>query len=156
MWARVAADERIPDVRVLDIAGDVMRAARNHGFEQFFGVITYGAHSFDGADRTLVSGGDPTQLLIQHIDMTSEPHIRAAFAESGPRTPCEDEALPAPPSCVWASEEVFPHADIEDHLCGISVSVKVLPARFDLAKLPGPDGAQWPFSQALFRAIVPK
>lgn len=154
VWARVASHENIADVRLLDLAGDVMRAAHSNGFDKFFGVITYGKHPFDLFDRTLVTGGDPTEILVQHIDMTSEPHMRAAFAEKWSASLAKLSRLPVPPSCVWVSEEVFPNGEIEDNLFGVELSVAVVPERFDLKQLPGPGGAKWPFKQSRFRAIV--
>ncbi len=153
VWACVSANEQIPDVRMLELAACTMSAATKHGFPKFFGVITRGDHPYDLADRTLTTTGDPTEILIQHIDMTSEPHIRAAFAEKWSAHLAKTNSLPAPSACVWVSEEVFP-GELEDCLCGLEAPVAVLPPSFDLKKMPGHGGAVWPFSQSRFRAVA--
>src|SRR5690606_25979701 len=55
VWARITSQHPESDIyEVLDFAGETMRLAKQFGFENYFGAITYGTHSFDQVDRTLV------------------------------------------------------------------------------------------------------
>jgi hypothetical protein len=156
VWARVNASEHTGAVGMLELAARVMEAAHEFCFPNYFGVITRGDHVFDVLDRTTVTGSDPTDFLVQHIDMTSEPHIRAALAEKWSASLARDKLSPVPVPSVWISEEVFPERDIEDAVCGLSLPFVVRRERFDLSRLPGPAGKQWPFPHARFRAITAK
>jgi hypothetical protein len=154
VWARVNADEESADVLTIELATRTMKAACEFGFDNYFGVITRGEHVFDLIDRTLFAGADPTDIQIQHIDMTSEPHMRAAFAEKWSAHLARNNALPVPAPCVWISEETFPESGIDAALCGIDLPCTIGMKTFDLATLPGPSGKRWPFKQSRFRAIT--
>src|SRR5690242_20806743 len=75
----------------------------------FFGCITRGVHDFDPADRMLVAGETFEDLREQHLDLTSEPHIRAAVAEKWSR--CTE----LPTNCVWVSAEVVDLSALPAH-----------------------------------------
>jgi hypothetical protein len=156
VWARInVSDENaIADVHVLEFAAYTMSAAREFGFQKYFGVVTRGEHIFVNEDRTLVGGFDPTDLRIQHIDMTSKPHIRAAFAEKWSAHLAGEGKLPTPPSCVWISEEVMPDGELEDQLYGLKEPFELMPQRIDLGAVEGPNGRSWPFPERRFRAIT--
>lgn len=107
VWARITSRHPESDMHtVLDFAGKTMRLAQKHGFEKYFGVLTYGDHTFDLRDRTLSSGGDPTDITSQHIDTLSGPHIRAAFAEKWSSDLANLKKHPCLNS-VWVSQEVL-------------------------------------------------
>jgi hypothetical protein len=107
VWARITSQHPESEMySVLDFAGKTMRLAKQHGFQKYFGAITYGTHSYDIFGRTLVGGGDPTDILQQHIDTLSPAHIRAAFAEKWSGTLAKEKRHPLLNS-VWVSEEVL-------------------------------------------------
>lgn len=153
VWARVNADENIADVRTLELAAHAMKAAEEFGFPKYFGAITRGDHTFDLADRTTVTGGDPTDFLVQHIDMTSEPHMRAALAEKWSAHLEREKRRPIPVQSVWVGAEVFPDGEIEENFFGMTLPYVIRPERFDLKTVPGPRGKKWPFEHSKFRAI---
>jgi hypothetical protein len=156
VWTRInmGTENIVSDMRVLELAAGTMRAARDHGFPRFFGVITRGEHEFELQDRILVSGGDPTDLLVQHIDMTSEPHIRAALAEKWSAHLAKQDRSPVPVPAVWVGEEVMPDGEFEDQICGLHLPIFLRSERVDLAAGDGPGGRAWPFTQSRFRAIT--
>jgi hypothetical protein len=156
VWVRLNTEENIADIRVLEIAARVMLAASNNGFEKFFGAVTRSKHEFDLFDRTVVTGGDPTDLRIQHIDMTSDAHMRAALAEKWSAFLAKSNKSPTPPNCVWVSEDLYgDQGTVDDNLYEADLPLR-WGKTFDLAKLPGPGGRAWPFAQSKFRPIWPR
>jgi hypothetical protein len=149
VWCRVNASQPGLPSLLLNFAGSVMCAARREGFPEFFGCITRGPHEYCPDDRILVGGESFEDLKEQHIDITSEPHIRAAYAEKW-RT-----VAPAPPNSVWVSAEVLGASTLEAEAVFPDTTFKPLNGDFDLSTLPRPDGKPWPFSQSRFRAIGP-
>lgn len=152
VWLRHSTS--LPEVHfwdVLDLAGKTMRAAQRHGFENYFGAVTYGVHQFDPLDRTLVSQWDPTDITKQHIDSLSDPHIRAAFAEKWSAMLFKAKKHPAPNS-VWVSDEVVSSA-LEDACFGQSNSFDIPGIRFDLRDPLLSVGKNWPFSESTFQVI---
>lgn len=128
-----------------------MSAAIMNGFPHYFGAITKGLHDFDEDDRSLVGKESFEDLTEQHIDITSEPHIRAAMAEKWAKSFCN------PAECVWVSAEVGSSDDIDPY------SYPALPdSRFtlrsetvDLRDVPHCN-RKWPFEQSKFQAIGPR
>jgi len=155
VWVRLSDGETVADHKILEIAGFTMKAAREHGFERFFGAITYGEHEFDLQDRVLVSGGDLTSLQKQHLDLISEPQIRAASIEKWSKALHHAHLDPVPVPSVWVSEEVMDPETIADHTYEVNEHFVVRPERFDLSKLPV-GGRAWPFTESRFSAIVGK
>jgi len=147
VWARVNATEPGSPSLLLDFAGHVMQAAHSAGFTKYFGAITRGIHQYDANDRMLVGGESFEDLREQHIDATSEPHIRAALAEKWA------VATDLPKHCVWVSSEVadqsalFAQASFPD-----SAFVPIGDA-FNLGAMPLPTGKRWPFALSTFGAI---
>jgi hypothetical protein len=154
VWARVNANEQSADVWTLELAARAMRAAEDFGFPRYFGAITRGEHSVDLADRTTIAGSDPTDFLVQHIDMTSEPHMRAALAEKWSAHLDRNKSCPVAVPSVWVSEEVFPDGTIDDSLFGLPLPFKIRRESFDLKNVAGPGGRSWPFECSRFRAIA--
>jgi len=146
IWARINAQEMNADDKVMELAAVAMRAARQHGFKDYFGVCTRGMHSFSLADKTLIGGGDPTDITYQHIDSASEPQLRAGTAEKWSKKLAHASRLPVSDPCVWIGEEVADYETIESYSVAGS-SYRVVGPTFDLqSALPG--GTQWPFPGA--------
>jgi len=155
VWARLNGNEPIADVRILEIAAKVMLAASNHGFSRFFGAVTRSDHEFDLFDRTLMTGGDATDLTIQHIDMTSDAHMRAVLAEKWSAHLAKTKNAPTTPDCVWVSEDLYDGGGtLDDNLHGVKVPLR-WGRTFDLARLNGPGGRKWPFPKSKFRPCWP-
>jgi hypothetical protein len=150
LWARLNASEPGMPSLLLDYAGHVMHAAEVEGFGRFFGAITRGTHRYDPSDRMLVGGESFEDLREQHIDATSEPHIRAASAEKWAA------ALELPKQCVWVSDEAAEPATLSAHAGFPDSKFAPFGGPFDLAATPLPSGRKWPFSRSRFGAIRPK
>lgn len=150
VWARLNANEPGMPSLLLDFAGNVMHAAEAEGFPKFFGAITRGMHTYDLNDRILVGGNSFEDLREQHIDATSEPHIRAASAEKWAA------ALELPRHCVWVSAEAAHPASLSAEAGFPDSTFEPFGGPFDLAATPLPNGRKWPFSQSTFGAIRPK
>jgi hypothetical protein len=147
VWSRVNADDPGQPSLLLKYAGDVMRAALNEGFCNFFGAITRGVHDFDPNDRLLVGRENFEDLSEQHIDVTSEPHIRAAYVERWARNPS------FPQSCVWVSSDVLDLRTLPAHAQFNGCDFEPFGDEFDISGVPLSDGRQWPFVPSKFRAI---
>jgi hypothetical protein len=154
VWARVNTSESVAsDVHIMDLATRTMKAAEEYGFDKYFGVITKGLHTFSNEDRILVPNTDPTDILIQHIDMTSEPHIRAVMAEKWSSYLAKKEIYPIPVPSVWVSEEIF-EGPIERELFGVDLQCVIRPESFNLNTYESEIGKKWPFDKSRFRAIA--
>jgi hypothetical protein len=151
VWARLNTSEPGMPSLLLDYAGHVMRVAQVEGFEKYFGAITRGSHFYDPADRMLVGGKSFEELREQHIDATSEPHIRAASAEKWATSP-----LNLPKSCVWVSSEVAEPSELSAQAGFPDSTFVPFGAEFDLAKHPLSDKRHWRFELSRFAAIRPK
>lgn len=157
IWARITSRHPESDMfLVLDFAGKTMRLAKSYGFEKYFGVITYGEHTFDLRDRTLSSGSDQTDITTQHIDSLSGPHIRAAFLEKWSAGLAKKKMHPCPNS-VWVSEEaLFGEHSLHEMLTYSNVSREF--STFDLSiDLKDPALAidkPWTFAESKFQFIT--
>lgn len=151
IWARVNATEHGVLSLLLNFAGHVMHAANAEGFGSYFGSITRGIHDFDLDDRTLVGGNSFEDLRVQHIDMTSEPHIRAAYAEKWSRD-CSELRK----NCVWVSSDAVESRTLPDQCAYPDSSARPFGEEFDLANLVLKNGRKWPFPSSRFRAIRAK
>lgn len=149
VWARVNAIEPGLPSLLFDFAGEVMLAAQREGFDTFFGVITRGKHQFDPRDRMLVAGDSWEDLKEQHIDITSEPHMRAALAEKWSATGA------FPKDCIWVSADAVDPETLEAECSYPNSTCEPFGAAFDLAKHPL-KGVPWPFTQSRFRSIAVK
>jgi hypothetical protein len=86
VWSRISSAEVAPESKVLALAAAAMNAAQNHGFARYFGVATKGPYTHWLEDKTLVgSVSEPTHILRQHIDSTSEPHFARLWQRNGRR-----------------------------------------------------------------------
>ena len=147
VWARINVIEPGLPSLLLDFAGRVMHASRSHGFDRFFGSITRGAHDFDPNDRTLVGGGSFEDLKEQHLDVTSEPHIRAALAEKW-------SALERfPKDCVWVCCDAVDLASLPTQSTYPDSAFEPFGDEFDLAPVRLQNDRAWPFNASRFRAI---
>jgi hypothetical protein len=155
VWSRINASEPGTPSLALNYAGSVMTAALEFGFSDFFGSITRGMHDFDPTDRLLIAGATHADLKEQHIDMTSEPHIRAALAEKWARRWKERPDAPAPNS-VWVSREVVGAEPID--LLSAYPDATFAPAGnwFDIRDAADDETRRWPYSHSHFHAITPK
>jgi len=147
VWARFNAIEPGTPSLVLDLAGHAMKAALAHGFPHFFGCITRGMHEFDPNDRMLVGGENFEDLREQHIDVTSEPHIRAAHAERWSRL----SAFPR--DCVWVSSEVLDLKLLPAECSFPDSTVAPFGETFDISHAALRNGERWKFSPSQFRAV---
>jgi len=150
VWARFNVTELGTPSLLLDFAGHTMSAAQSHGFPHFFGAITRGIHDFDPNDRMLVGGESFEDLKEQHLDVTSEPHIRAAFAEKWARV------NDLPKDCVWVGADVADLEGLEAQAGFPDSAFGPFGETFDLANLSLQNGSGWPFDASRFRAIRPK
>ncbi|HVV15993.1 MAG TPA: hypothetical protein VHH90_02220 [Polyangia bacterium] len=142
VWARISSAELAPESKILDLAAAAMKSAREHGFASYFGVATKGPYTHWDEDKTLVgSVSEPTHILRQHIDSTSEPHIRAALAEKWSAKLKRKDRLPVPQPCVWIDEEIDDadvlRVEVPDH------GLVVLAETFDLQACDV--GTKWPY-----------
>ena len=156
VWARITSTHPEQDIyTVLDFAGRTMRAARRQGFNSYFGAITYGLHDFDIIDRTLVAGGQPTDILKQHIDTLGEAHIRAAFAEKWSLALYKQNKHPLLNS-VWVSEEALFMEDLYGVVTGSNVhhEYTVHNLKVDLTDPTLNTGKNWPFTESRFQFIT--
>lgn len=149
VWCRVNASQPGLPSLLLNFAGSVMCAARTEGFPEFFGCVTRGYHEYCPDDRMLVGGASFEDLKEQHIDATSEPHIRAAYAEKWRKL------VTAPPNSVWVSTEVLGASTLAAEASYPDASFTLLDGVFDLAQTSHPNVQPWPFSQSKFQAIGP-
>lgn len=149
VWSRVNASEPGLPSLLLDFAGRVMRAAEAEGFDKYFGCITRGSHDYAPDDRMLVGGESFEDLREQHLDVTSEPHIRAALCEKWRRH------SKLPDNLVWVSSEAVVPSTLEAQAGFPNSEFEPYGGEFNLAARPLTDGRLWPFSQSIFRAIRP-
>jgi hypothetical protein len=148
VWCRVnAAQPGLPSL-LLNFAGSVMCAARREGFAEFFGCITRGQHEYCPEDRILIGSASFEDLTEQHIDITSEPHIRAAYSEKW------RSLVQAPQNSVWISSEVLAGSTLEAEASYPDATFSVLNGQFDLSSISR-NGKPWPFAQSEFYAIGP-
>jgi hypothetical protein len=134
---------------LLDFSGLVMTEAEANGFPKYFGAITRGIHEFDPLDRMLVGKEDFEDLTMQHIDITSEPHIRAALVEKWAKN-TEFGA-----NSVWVSNEVCRKDDVVAFANMFPDSgYRSFPESMDVLNIHGP--TRWPFPQSVFHPIGPK
>jgi len=146
VWCRVnAAQPGLPSL-LLNYAGTVMRLAEKEGFSTFFGCITRGEHEYDPEDRILIGGTSFEDLKEQHLDITSEPHIRAAYAEKWRAT------APAPTNSVWVSAEVLDGSTLAAEAIYPDATFAPAGATFDLSDV---GEREWPFANSKFHAIRP-
>lgn len=149
VWSRVNASEPGLPSLLLDFAGRVMHAAETEGFDKFFGSITRGVHDYAPDDRMLVGGETFEDLREQHLDLTSEPHIRAALAEKWRGN------AQLPVNCLWVSSEAVIPSTLSAQAGFPNSAFEPFGNDFDLAAIPLTNGRRWPFSQSRFRAIRP-
>lgn len=148
VWSRVNATEPGLPSLLLNFAGRVMRAAEAEAFDKYFGCITRGIHDYAPDDRMLVGGDSLEDLREQHLDVTSEPHIRAALCEKWRRHP------DLPDNCVWVSSEAVVPSTLEEQAGFPNNAFEPYGGAFDLAATPLRNGRPWPFPrQSTFRAI---
>lgn len=154
VWCRVNVDEPGCPSLVVDFAGETMRLARKAGFPKYFGVITRGEHAFSLSDRKLVGKESLGDLTEQHIDMMSEPQIRAAFAEKWSKDLAKEGRSPTGSSAVWVSLEVIDESGLR--ACAELPDAKYSPvgAAFDLSTLTPKQRSGWPFPFGTFHGIV--
>ena len=153
VWSRVNATEAtengLPSL-LLNFAGRVMCAAEAEGFDKYFGCITRGVHDYCPDDRMLVGGESLEDLREQHLDVMSEPHIRAALCDKLRRH------SDLPDNCVWVSSEAVDSSKLEEQAVFVNNAFEPYGGEFDLAGRPLRDGRLWPFSNnSIFRAIRP-
>lgn len=150
VWARINVAQPGTPSLVLDFAGNVMRAATDHGFPQFFGCITRGWHDYDPGDRMVVAKESFEDMTELHLDITSEPHVRAAMAEKW--------AKPSPPpeGVVWVSSEVVGSESLAALATFPDSAFQPLGDWFDIQAANDGHGRAWPFTQSRFHAIRPK
>lgn len=157
VWARITTRHPESDMyTVLDFAGETMRLAKRHGFDNYFGAITYGEHSYDIHDRTLVAGANPTNIIKQHIDTLGPAHIRAGFSEKWSAMLHKQNKHPALNS-VWVSEEaLFGIDNLYDVATYSNVHRKynVLDLRVDLNDSKYSLQKKWPFPESKFQFIT--
>ena len=149
VWCRVNASQPGLPSLLFNFAGSVMSAARTEGFPQFFGCITRGKHEYCPNDRMLVGGASFEDLKEQHIDITSEPHIRAAYSEKWRKF------VTAPANSVWVSSEALGTSTLAAEASYPDATFTPLNGVFDLARTSLKDGQSWPFPQSRFHAIGP-
>jgi hypothetical protein len=89
-------------------------------------------------------------LSEQHIDVTSEPHLRAALAEKWGSS----SALPQ--NCVWVSAEAIAADSLEAEASFPDSTFSPFASEFDLASVSLANGRRWPFAASKFRAIRAK
>lgn len=153
VWSRVNATEAtgngLPSL-LLKFAGRVMCAAGAEGFDKYFGCITRGIHDYCPDDRMLVGGESLEDLREQHLDVMSEPHVRAALSGKLRRHP------ELPENCVWVSSEAVVPSKLEEQAVFLNNAFEPYGGEFNLGGRPLRDGRPWPFSNnSVFRAIRP-
>lgn len=142
VWSRVNASEPGLPSLLLDFAARVMDAAESEGFASFFGAITRGIHDFNPNDRMLVGGSTFEDLREQHLDVTSEAHIRAAYAEKW------HVVSSLPRNCVWVSSEAVEPGALPAQAGFLRSAFRPYGEEFDLALAPLTNGRSWPFPQS--------
>ena len=153
VWCRITSQRPEQDIYTLiDFAAKTMQLARQNGFENYFGVITYGQHTYNPLDRTLVSGGDVTDMLKQHIDSLSETHIRAAFAEKWSSDLHKLQINPSLNS-VWISKEALFDYCLDDMKTGFTENMNLQNDFFDLNDPSLKTSKNWPFGESEFCSI---
>lgn len=157
VWARITTQHPESDMfAVLDFAGQTMRLAKQFGFNNYFGAITYGTHEYDVLGRTLVAGANPTDILKQHIDTLSSAHIRAGFAEKWSAALAKTNNHPMKNS-VWVSEEaLFGVGSLYDLIANSNVhhEYSVHNTSVDLKDPAYSIKKPWPFSESKFQFIT--
>lgn len=128
-----------------------MSVAIDHGFSSFFGSITRGLHDYDPNDRMLVAKDSWEDITEQHLDTTSEPHVRAAFAEKWAA-----KHSSKPRNSVWVSSEVVGNESIAALSSYPDSAYEPLGDWFDVSELTIDSERRWPFNQARFHAIRPR
>ncbi|KAF0190875.1 MAG: hypothetical protein FD165_2336 [Gammaproteobacteria bacterium] len=149
VWARVNASQPGAPSLVLDYAGKVMSAAEEFGYPNFYGAVTRGLHDFDPDDRMLVAKESLEDITEQHMDMTSEPHIRAVLAEKCLKRHTELGNV------VWVSSEVL-GAESLDALLYPDSTFQARGDPVDLRHIVDTDSHGWSFTQSLFYPIRPR
>jgi hypothetical protein len=148
VWCRVnAAQTGMPSL-LLDFAGSVMSLAIANGYSRYFGAVTRGLHEFTRRDRILVGKEDFEDLTVQHIDITSEPHVRAAMAEKWAKH------YPGSANCVWVSSEVADGTEVE--LQSEFQTSAYVPLKGAVELADSASGRRWPFEQRRFHLIGPR
>jgi len=155
VWARINSNELIADQVILKLATRTMVLAYEHGFKKYYGVCTSGPHIYYDIDKSISLGLDPTHLLSQHIDTTSEPQIRAAISEKWSAKLSKEKRLPCDSPCVWVSEEVANYEKLR--VASKACEFNIIGGTFNLNDLPIDSGRKkWPFpNNSKFTAIVP-
>jgi len=148
VWSRINVSQPGTPSLVLDFAGNVMSAAIQHGFPIFFGAITRGLHDYDPDDRMLVAKENWEDLTEQHLDITSEPHVRAALTEKWSRRGI------GPQNSVWVSSEVVTGGSLAALSSYPGSAFEPIGGWFELSALD--NGRAWPFPEARFHAIQPR
>lgn len=150
VWSRISVSQPGTPSLVLDFAGKVMNAAIDHGFSTFFGAITRGLHDYDPRDRILVGKESFEDLTEQHLDITSEPHVRAALAEKWARH------VSATENSVWVSSEVVVNESLTALSSYPDSVFEPVGGWFELRTFHVNAGRHWPFAESRFHAIRPK
>lgn len=150
VWTRINVSQPGTPSLVLDFAGKVMNAAIDHGFPTFFGAITRGIHDYDPNDRMLVAKNSFEDLTEQHLDITSEPHVRAAFAEKWAKH------VTAARDSVWVSAEVVANDSLSALSSYPDSAFEPFGSWFELGALDANGERRWPFAGARFHAIRPR
>jgi hypothetical protein len=148
VWVRVSQKEPGLPSLLIDFAGRVMTSAEDEGFTQYFGAITRGDHTYDARDRMLIARENFEDLSEQHIDLISEPHIRAAMAEKWSASGA------GPTNCVWVSIEAIAPSTVQAECSYPGSTCVTFGDVFDL-KAHMRKGVAWPFQESLFQAIRP-
>lgn len=133
-------------------AEEVMRQARANGFCNYFGAMTRGIHKFDLTDRCFSSTEDTTEIRSRHIDVISEPYMRAVIAEYWSADLARNNRLPAPEPCIWIGTDVISDQDLEAY-ASVHGGVSLVGRPFDLCQYPRSDGRMWQFSESTFCPI---
>jgi len=128
-----------------------MNAAIDHGFPTFFGAITRGLHDFEPNERMLVSKDGWEDLTEQHLDITSEPHVRAALAEKWAKG-----NISAAKNSVWVSSEVVGNNSLTALSSYPDSTFEPVGNWFELGALVDQGGRHWPFAETQFHAIRPR
>ncbi len=149
VWCRVSTSEVGTPSLLFDYAGEVMNCAQSNGFSNYFGAITKGIHEYDPYDRILVGKKDFEDLTEQHIDITSEPHIRAALAEKW------SKQFQKVGASVWVSEEVSNSYSIQADACLPDSKFVLISGSIKLEQRAATEQT-WPFGMAHFQPIGPK
>jgi len=147
IWARINVAQPSTPSLVLDFAGNVMRLAMGHGFPTFFGCITRGWHDYDPDDRIVVAKDSFEDLTELHLDITSEPHVRAAMAEKWAKRSARAAGV------VWVSSEVAGSDSLAAMATFADSAFQPAGDWFDIHVFDESPRQIWPFAQSRFHAI---